>query len=196
MVLFSENLTLGKTLANDLIKQVSGTPGIDYALRNCLNKLRDRQERTDNNNLSPLPSPPAVPLGPGPFQLAPNFYNLILAQQDDQTAPVPKRISYHLSFEKYIQNFLSSFSIHDVERFDLYAHRNAKCLFYRFNDYIKMSGGKRQTIKHTLKVKESVGLKKIEERDQQFLVGKISHAVEFKNPYDNSIEKKPEVTTE
>ena len=33
---------------------------------------------------------------------------------------------------------------------------------------------------------------KIEKRDQQFLVEKIIHAVEFKNPYGNSMEKKPE----
>ena len=50
-----------------------------------------------------------------------------------------------------------------------------------------------QTIKYTLKVKDSIGLKKIEERDQQFLVEKIIHAVEFKNPYENYIEKKPEI---
>ena len=29
-----------------------------------------------------------------------------------------------------------------------------------------MSGGKRQTIKHTLIVKDSIGLKKLEQRDQ------------------------------
>ena len=46
-----------------------------------------------------------------------------------------------------------------------------------------MSGGKRQTIKYTLKV----GLKIIEERDQQFLLEKIIHTVEFKNRYENSI---------
>ena len=50
-----------------------------------------------------------------------------------------------------------------------------------------MSGGKRQTIEHTLIVKDSVGLKKLEQRDQQFLVEKTIHAVEFKNLYRNSI---------
>ena len=56
-----------------------------------------------------------------------------------------------------------------------------------------MSGGKTQTIKHTLKFKDSIGLKKIEERDREFLVEKIIHAVEFKNMFGNSIEKKPEI---
>ena len=52
---------------------------------------------------------------------------------------------------------------------------------------------KRQTIKHSLKVKDSIGLKKLEERDWQLLVEIIIHAVEFKSLYENSIEKKPKI---
>ena len=102
-----------------------------------------------------------------------NFYNFILSKYEDQTAPVPKKISYHHSFEKYIQNFLLPFSIDDVQKIDLYAHKNVKYLFCRFNGYIKTSSEKRQTIKHTIKVNNSIGLKKTEERDQQFLEEKI-----------------------
>ena len=127
------------------------------------------------------------------FNTGKNVYNFTLAQKDDQTAPVPKRISNHHSFEKYIQNFLPSFSFDSVKKFDLYPHKNAKYLFYRFSDYLKMSGGKKQTIKRTLKVKDSIGLKKIEEIDQQFRVEKIIHTVEFKNLCQNSIDKKPEI---
>ena len=92
------------------------------------------------------------------FNTNENFYNFLLAQQNDQTASVPKRILYHGSFEKYIRSFLPSFSIDDVEKLDLYSNKNAKYLFYRCNDYIKMSGGQTQTIKHTLKVKNETGL--------------------------------------
>ena len=106
------------------------------------------------------------------FNTVENFCNFILGQEDNQTAPVPKGCSYYHSFGKYIQNFLPSFLIDNVEKIDLYAHKNAKYLFYKFNDYIKRFGGKRQTIKHILKVKDSIGLKKIEERDRQFLGGK------------------------
>ena len=66
-------------------------------------------------------------------------------------------------------------------------------MFYRFNNYIKMSVEKRKIIKHILKIKDSISLKKIEERDKQFLVEKIIHDVEFQNPYENSIEKKLEI---
>ena len=53
----------GKTLASDLINQAPDPPGIHFSLRNQLNKLKDRQEPTDD--LSPPLSPPALPPGPG-----------------------------------------------------------------------------------------------------------------------------------
>ena len=77
------------------------------------------------------------------FNTGENFYNFLIAQQNYQTAPVPKRFSYHHSFEHYIQNFLQSFSLDDIDKFDLYSNKNSKYLFYRFIDYIKISGGKR-----------------------------------------------------
>ena len=57
------------------------------------------------------------------FNTGENFHNFILAQQDDETVPVPKRTSYYHSFEKYIWSFLTSFSIDDVKKTDLYAHK-------------------------------------------------------------------------
>ena len=81
-----------------------------------------------------------------------------------------------------MQSFLLSFSIDDVGKIDLYSNKNAKYFFYRFNDYIKTSGRRKQAIKHTSKVKDSIGLKKIEERDQQFLIERVIPSVEFKNP--------------
>ena len=66
-----------------------------------------------------------------------NFYNLLLAQQDDQTAPITKTFSYHHSFEKYVSNFLQSFSFNDIENFDLFTHKNSKYLFYRFTELLK-----------------------------------------------------------
>ena len=39
-------------------------------------------------------------------------------------------------------------------------------------------------IKHTQKVKNYIGLQKIEERNKQFLLEKLIHAVEFANPFE------------
>ena len=127
------------------------------------------------------------------FNTGENFYNFFMDELNNQAANVPKRISYHHNFEHYMKNFLPSFSLDNVNKFDLFSNKNAKYLFYRFNNFIKKSGGKKQIIKHTWKIKDSVDLKKIEDKNKQFLVEKIIHGVEFQNPCENSIKEKPEI---
>ena len=60
-----------KKLASDLIKQAPNTPGVDFSLKNRLSRLKDVKEPTDDNNISPLSSSPAMPPDPGPFQAPP-----------------------------------------------------------------------------------------------------------------------------
>ena len=122
-----------------------------------------------------------------------NFYSFLEAQQDKIKAIIPKRISYHNSFGKYINKYLPSFSIDDAEKFDLFANKNLKYLFYKFNDKIEALGREKRNIRYTAKMKDSISLKKIEERDRQFLLEKIVHSIEFSNPYESPIEKKPEI---
>ena len=95
-----------------------------------------------------------------------NFYNFLIAQQNEQAAYIPKNFSYRNSFGMYISQFLQAFSIDDVEKYDLFAHKNAKYLFYRFNDYVKAYGSQRRKIKHTRKLKDSVGMQKVEEKSK------------------------------
>ena len=102
------------------------------------------------------------------FNTRENFYNFLIAQQNEETANIPKKMSGHNNFVRYIDSFLPSFFIDYVEKFDLYSNKNAKYLFYRFNDYIRAYGNKRKKIKHTQKIKNSVGMQKIEERNKQF----------------------------
>ena len=104
-----------------------------------------------------------------------------------------KIISYQNSFEAYISTFLPDFSIDDQEKFDLLASKNSKYLFYCFNDFIKAYGNPRYKILHTRKMFDTVGKKKIEEKNKQFLIEKIIHKVEFESIYHSNPEKKPEI---
>ena len=106
-----------------------------------------------------------------------SFYNFLIAQQNEQAADIPKRFSYWNSFEAYISQFLQAFPVDDVERYDLFAHKNAKYLFCHFNDYVKAYGSHRRKIKHTRKMKDSVGMQKVEKKNKQFLIEKIIHGV-------------------
>ena len=83
------------------------------------------------------------------------------------------------------------FSIDDQEKFDLLAFKNAKYLFYRFNDFVKMYGNPRYKLLHTRKMLDTVVMQKVEEKNNQFLIEKIILGVEFENAYQQ--EKKPEI---
>ena len=51
-------------------------------------------------------------------------------------------------------------------------------------------------IRHTSKVQDTYGLKKIEEKDKQFLIEKIIYGIKNENPYTISTEKKPRIMRE
>ena len=74
------------------------------------------------------------------------FYSFLIAQQHQTKTIIPKRISYHYSFEKYISKYLTSFSIDDAKKFDLFANKNSEYLFYKFNDQIEALGGEKRII--------------------------------------------------
>ena len=121
------------------------------------------------------------------------LYSFLLSQQNDEAAYVPKEISYRDSFESYISSFLKNFSIDDQEKFDLLAFKNSKYLFDRFNDFIKAYGNPRYKLLDSRKMLDTVRMKKIEERNKQFLIEKIIHGVEFEDLYKTEPEKKPEI---
>ena len=83
------------------------------------------------------------------FNTNETFFSFLSAQQDEKKLVVPKRISYSYSFEKYIQSYLPSFSIDEVEKYDLYLNKNAKYLLYKFKDWIESMEGEKLLIRHT-----------------------------------------------
>ena len=62
------------------------------------------------------------------FNTKENFYNFLLAQQDESKQFIPKRISYHYSFEKYMKYYLPSFSTYEIEELDMLSSKIAKYL--------------------------------------------------------------------
>ena len=94
------------------------------------------------------------------FNTNENFYNFLLAQQDETKAIVLKRISYHNSFKRYSQNFLPSFSIDDVEKFDLYVIKTRNIFFIDLMIKLMLQGEKDKLFDTLYKDKRLVGMKK------------------------------------
>ena len=81
------------------------------------------------------------------FNTQKKFYNFLLPQQDESKQFMPKRISYHYSFEKYVCSYLLSFSIEEIDKFDMLSNKNLKYLLYKFNDWIESMGAENFFIK-------------------------------------------------
>ena len=65
-----------------------------------------------------------------------------------------------------------------MARCDILSNKNTKYLLYKFNDWIESMGAKIFLIRHTSKVRDEIGLQKIEEKDKQFLVEKTIAKIE------------------
>ena len=114
------------------------------------------------------------------FNTKENFDNFLLAQQDKSKQFIPKRISYHYNFEKYIRSYLPSFSIKKIDKFHMLSNKNLKYPLYKFNDCIEAMDAEKILIRHASKAKDEVGLPKIEEKNKQFLIEKIVSEIERK----------------
>ena len=68
------------------------------------------------------------------FNTKENLYNFLLTQQGEIKQFIPKRISYHYSFEKYTHSYFPSFSLEEIHKLDLLSNKNTKYLMYKFND--------------------------------------------------------------
>ena len=88
-----------------------------------------------------------------------------MAQQNKTKSIVPKRFSYSYSFEKYIQSCFPSFSIDNAKKYDFYSNKNAKYLFYKFNDWAESMEVKKLLIHHVAKTEDDFSLRTIEGRN-------------------------------
>ena len=57
-----------------------------------------------------------------------NFCNFLTEQQNQEASFIPKKFAYRNTFETYISQFLQAFSLDDVEKYDLFAHKKLKIL--------------------------------------------------------------------
>ena len=123
------------------------------------------------------------------FNTNKNFDGFLVAQQDESKLPIPKRNSYHHSFEKYIKSYLPYFPVDEAKTFDRFSNKSSTYLLCKFNNWLEFAEGQKNLIRHVSKSKGNIGLKIIEEKDKQFLIEKLIHSVEKENLYKIATKK-------
>ena len=68
------------------------------------------------------------------------MYSFLLNQQDKTKQVVHAALTYKDSFSNYLKYFLDDVDNETIEKFDFFAHKNVKYLFYKFNDYLIFNG--------------------------------------------------------
>ena len=58
---------------------------------------------------------------------------------------------------------------------------------------MKSYGNPRYKLLHTRKMLDSIAMKKVEDKNKQFLIEKIIHGAEFENFYQANPDQKPEI---
>ena len=102
------------------------------------------------------------------FNTNKNPYNFLPAQQDNTKKFIGKTISYYGQFEKYIKQYLSAFTINEIEKSDIATIKNFKYLLYRFNDWIYSLDAEKIKIKDSSTVKDDVGILGIQKKTCNF----------------------------
>ena len=83
-----------------------------------------------------------------------------------------------------MKQFLPAFSVEESEKYNLLTNKSSKYLLYKFNNQIESLNAKKNLkTRHSSKVKDDIGLIKIEEKDNQYLIEKIIGTVEKNNLY-------------
>ena len=123
------------------------------------------------------------------FSTNENFYNFLLAQQDETKRFIPKRISYHRSFERYMKQFLPAFSLEESDKYDFLTNKSSNYLLYKFSDWIELLNAEKIKIRHSSVVKNDVGLIGIEKKTTSFWQKKLSAILKKITLHDTYKEK-------
>ena len=101
------------------------------------------------------------------FNTNENVYNFSLAQQDETKLFLPKRISYHYSFERYMKQFSPAFSLEESNKYDFLTNKNSKYLLYKFNDWIESLNAEKIKLRHSSVDRDGVGLTEIQKKKKK-----------------------------
>ena len=103
----------------------------------------------------------------------------MLNQQDETKQIIHATLTYRDSFSNYLKYFLDDLDNETVKKFDLFAHKNVKYLFYKFNDYLLFNGLNTVPMRHSKINENKIVMEEIQNRDWQYLVESVIKLVKY-----------------
>ena len=88
-------------------------------------------------------------------------------------------LTYKDSFPNYSNYYLDDIDNETVEKYDFFAHKNVKYLFYKFNDYLLFNGVNIVLVRHWKINENKIAMEEIKNKDWQYLVKSVIKLVEY-----------------
>ena len=94
-----------------------------------------------------------------------NQYTVFLSNQQDETKKIIyATLTYIDSFSNYLKYFLDNLD-KTVEKFDFFANKNVRYLFYKFNDYLLFNRLNAVPVRHSRINENKIVVEEIQNRD-------------------------------
>ena len=125
-----------------------------------------------------------------------SLFDFLKMQQNENHSFIDRDFYYNGSYDDYFRDFLNDITGEENTKYDYLTNRNAKYLFYRFNDML-LNNGTFELIKirHSEKVKDDIAIAEIEKNDwQYFIISLIDNLRNIENEVDEVNEDKRLVT--
>ena len=104
-----------------------------------------------------------------------SIYGFLLNQQGETKQKIHGTLTYRDSLSNYVKYFLDDLDNETVEKFDFFAYKNVKYLFYKFNDYLLFNGLNTVPVKPSRINENKIVMEEIQNRDCQYLVEFVGH---------------------
>ena len=76
------------------------------------------------------------------------IYSFFWNQQDKTKQVIHATLTYKYSFSNYLKYFVDDLDNETVKKFDFFADKHVKYLFYKFSDYLTFNGLNTVLVRH------------------------------------------------
>ena len=107
--------------------------------------------------------------------------NFFLKQQDPTKGIIDFEFLYSGSYVEYFNWLIEGFDSYQKTKLDVLTIKNAKYLFYRYNDILKQNNFEVKKVKHSVVTDDYVAIEKIQSRNSQYFVESVLDACRANN---------------
>ena len=93
------------------------------------------------------------------------YTTFLLNQQDEAKQIIHTTLTYRDSFSNCLKYFLDDIDNKAVKKFDFFAYKNVKYLFYKFNDYLTFNRPNTVRVRHSRINENKIVMEEIQNRD-------------------------------